>query len=269
MLDDIARLTNAVDEMGYPLVVQAEGKYIPDVIVEFVSIAVSLPIDIDAGPAATCNVLEGLNVASSGTALGVLSPGETACSDLDMTNINEILSGVCDIAFSTDGGLVLGTIPLNFNCAGPPPSERLTCEMVNPCKYALKEDQGNGGFVVNKTYFPICVQDGNKFRQKCYPKSIIAGLGAGDTDPFHNDRTIVDCGCCPSIDEVPEGIQRVRGSTQICEGALDCVAASTLSKISLFKKIKFQMCINGEEAYKKNFYLPHGNGEVAYCGSCK
>ena len=148
------------------------------------------------------------------------------------------------------------------------PSDRHTCEKVDPCKYDLEEDE-MGGYEIAEIYFPVCIQEGdNKYHQECYKNSTIFGLGEGDPDPENKGRTIVNCGCCPSEEDLPEEIKDVKGSTDVCEdnGTLDCVLADTAYDAS-GKKIEFEMCIDGEIEYNENFYTPKKN-EIAYCGSC-
>lgn len=66
------------------------------------------------------------------------------------------------------------------------------------------EGDGGVGFQLGEVSYPVCIyQEKSKdsvYHQECYPKSIIAGLSAGDVDPEHDDRVIVNCGCCPSND---------------------------------------------------------------------
>lgn len=150
-------------------------------------------------------------------------------------------------------------------CPFPEPP---TCEMADPCHYELEEEM-DGSFFVGETFVSVCVRDDDTLHQKCYAESIVAGLGGGDPDPEDPvDRTIENCGCCPPADKLPAGIKGVKkGKKQgTCGNALDCRAAGARSKVSK-KEAKFEMCINGESKYKKNFYNPKA-GEVANCGPC-
>ena len=80
----------------------------------------------------------------------------------------------------------------------------------------------------------------------------------------------------PPDDELPSDIKKVKGSLPVCDGGLDCIAAvggsvnvpSKSKKKKSGKKMKFEMCIDGENVQKKNFYIPDED-EEAYCGTCK
>ena len=145
--------------------------------------------------------------------------------------------------------------------------------MTDPCDYEL-QDNGMGDVDVIETYYPVCIQQESKketiYSQKCYPESTIAGLGVGDViDPANIDEVIVNCGCCPPEESLPIGIDDVKGSVDVCDGGLDCLMAGADALISdSGKKVKFEMCIDGENVWKENFYVPSSKDDTVSCGTC-
>lgn len=141
--------------------------------------------------------------------------------------------------------------------------------MVNPCEYELEEME-DGSINIAEKYYPVCIRkdtiDKSIYRQECYPESIIAGLGAGDVDPEHADRMIVNCGCCP--DTLPADIDKVKGRTGVCDGGVDCLLAdqgeNVLARLSYFGYY-VRMSIGDRCVWGNNFYVPRDD-EVASCG---
>lgn len=82
----------------------------------------------------------------------------------------------------------------------------------------------------------------------------------------------MNCGCCPSSDMLPDGISEVKGSTLICEGALDCVAAATSITNTIMSEsgneVLFETCINDEVDFVENFQLPTSPNDTIQCGPC-
>ena len=171
---------------------------------------------------------------------------------------------------STQPSSVPSTEPTPFSTSQP---TELTCDMVDPCDYDL-EDDGTGGVNILETYYPVCIEDRrNTYRQGCYPSSQVLGLGVDDQVPgLRRGGKIVNCGCCPSEDMLPEGIRRVRGPTlAVCEGALDCLAEGYTPSSVLSEDVDdvlFDVCIDDTTVVQKElFYVP--SNEVANCGPCE